>query len=137
MPPRAPTPPPLIIKQREPTPPTPPPLILREAPPPLPPRQEATVITKVLPAEPAPAPQVIIEREPAVISITPDIPLLTLQLSILVAAKTSIRDHRKMATLQNSPTARSDSRTRLRRREDSTQLRKLLASCSSTASSLG
>lgn len=66
IPPRAPTPPPLIIKQQEPSLPTPPPLILREAPPPLPPREGTTVITKVLPPPPPPERKVIFERQPSV-----------------------------------------------------------------------
>ena len=70
LPPRAPTPPPLVIKQQDPSPPTPPPLILREAPPPLPPQQDAQVITKVLPQEPPPPQRVIVERTPPVYLIS-------------------------------------------------------------------
>lgn len=68
LPPRVPTPPPLVIQQQDPTPPTPPPLILREAPPILPVHQEAEIITKMLPPQPPPARQVIMEQTPPVIS---------------------------------------------------------------------
>lgn len=67
IPPHPPTPPPLIINQQDPTPPTPPPLILREAPSLLPPHQEPTIITKVLPQESSSSSsssqRVIIERD--------------------------------------------------------------------------
>jgi hypothetical protein len=63
---RVPSPPPLIIKYREASPPTPPPLILREAPPSPPPRQDTTIITRVLPPERQPSRQVILEHEPSV-----------------------------------------------------------------------
>ena len=66
LPPRAPTPPPLVIQQQEPTPSTPPPLILREAPPMPPLHQEAEIITKMLPPQPPPARQVIMEQTPPV-----------------------------------------------------------------------
>jgi hypothetical protein len=68
IPPQQTVPPPLVIKQQEPSPSTPSPIIFREAPPTPPPHQEAKIITKTLP-QPSPSPQrVIFERKPPVYS---------------------------------------------------------------------
>jgi len=109
VPPRAPSPPPLVIKYQEPAPPTPPPLILREAPPPLPPRQETTVITRVLPPEPQSPRRVIYEREPPVrhLSLTH----INLHYLCLDTTETSRCYHRKMASIQTSTTSSSYLRT--------------------------
>jgi hypothetical protein len=66
LPPREPSPPPLIVKYQEPSPPTPPPLILREAPPTPPPHQEPTVQTKYLPSDSQSSRRVIVEHSPPV-----------------------------------------------------------------------
>jgi len=63
-PPQAPAPPPLFVRIQPPPPPVQQPMVIREAPPPRPKHVPATVLTKVLPAPPAPRDRVTVRTAP-------------------------------------------------------------------------
>jgi len=63
-PPQAPAPPPLYVRIQPPPPPEQGPLVIREAPPPRPKQIPTTHYTKVLPAVPAPPPNVQVRNAP-------------------------------------------------------------------------
>jgi hypothetical protein len=63
-PPQRPAPPPLFVRIQPPPPPQQAPLVIREAPPPRPKPVPATVLTKMLPAMPAPPPNVQVRNAP-------------------------------------------------------------------------
>ncbi|CAF4294986.1 unnamed protein product, partial [Rotaria sordida] len=66
IPPRPPSPSPLIINHQDVEPITPSPCIFREAPPSPPPHEETKIITKVLPQEPPLLPRMIFEHNASV-----------------------------------------------------------------------